>query len=79
MDEKEFPKLDAKKQLTTEEELRKIFLSDCPETKDEDVAQINRLVDLIIDLIAERSEEKAQEVLEEHNLDYDHDVLYGGT
>ncbi len=49
--------------LTTEEELREFTESD-------------RMVDLIIDLIADRSEEKAREVLEEHNVEYDHDRLY---
>ena len=67
--------MNEKKQLTTEEALKHLMKTTEGDTEDE----INRFVDLIIDLIAERSEEKAQEVLEEHNLDYDHGVLYGGT
>ena len=62
--------------LDTEEELRRIFRSDCPEMVDSD-ARIDRTIDLLTDLIAERSEEKAEEIIENHKFDYDHDLLYG--
>lgn len=62
--------------LTTEEELAEELWKRIGKIRQ---SEARRLVDLIIDLIAERSEEKAQEVLEEHNLDHDHGVLYGGT
>ncbi len=63
-----------KKQLTTEEALRKT-LSDVSFTKEEE-DQMNRFVDLIIDLIAERAEEKAEEAVDKHERDHDHDRLY---
>ncbi len=53
--------------LTTEEALRKSLKEG---TGDED-----RFVDLIIDLIAERSEEKAEERIDQHERDYDHNLL----
>ena len=63
-------------QLTTEEEIRKIFKSPYPGSEEENHVQIDRLVDLFVDLITERSEEKAEEIIENHKIDYDHDLLY---
>ena len=64
-------------QLTTEEEIRKIFKSPYPGSEEENRVEIDRLVDLFVDLIAERSEEKAEEIVDKHERDYDHDLLYG--
>ncbi len=71
--------MDEKKQLTAEEELRETVKPSGPgpKTVEEYHNQSDRVIDLIIDLIAERSEEKAEEMIENHKIDYDHDLLYG--
>ncbi len=65
--------MDEKKQLTAEEELKILLRDENLPVED----NVSRFVDLIIDLIAERSEEKAEEIIENHKIDYDHDLLYG--
>ena len=67
--------MDEKKQLTAEEELNALMLHGYENIGGEK-NRITRFVDLIIDLIAERSEEKAEEIIENHKIDYDHDLLY---
>ena len=66
------------KNLTTEEtlaeELSRRFARTPPGIHP---SEARYLVDLLIDLIAERSEEKAEEIIENHKIDYDHDLLYG--
>ena len=59
--------------LTTEEALKKLISQDCGGMEEDEVT--NRFVDLIIDLIAERSEEKAEERVDQHERDYNHNLL----
>lgn len=61
------------KHLTTEEALKKLISQDYEEMEETEVA--DRFVDLLIDLIAERSEGKAEETVDQHERDYDHDLL----
>ncbi len=62
--------------LTTEDAMKKLLKASVL-TEEDTEEQTDRFVELLVDLIAERSEEKAEEMIENHKIDYDHDLLYG--
>ncbi len=58
-----------KKAMSTEEAIKDLMKEGL------EYEEVDRFVDLIIDLIAERSEEKAEERIDQHERDYDHNLL----